>query len=98
MQSISGSGNAASTPIKTITVAGPHLLLVRNPAITSGGISVAVNGVQVSNASAINPRPAIVPVALEAGDAITYSVGYNNGSPWSFDFELFDLTATAEIG
>ena len=93
MQSISGTGNVASTPIKTVPTTGIYLLQMRNTVFASGGASVTCNGVTLISTPSQKP----VPARLTAGDVLQYTVG-NASSPWSFDFELYDLSATPEIG
>lgn len=93
MQSISGTGNVASTPIKTVATTGLYLVNTPNLALPSGQLHITCNGVSLSGVSG-SPKP--VPARLAAGDVLEYNVTNSTG-PWSFDFELYDLSATPEI-
>ncbi len=96
MQSISGSGNVAATPLKTVPTAGLYVVKLQNTSFTSGGASVVCNGQSVTSTTpGSDPKPVLL--RLAAGEVFQYSVVFNNGSPWSFDFELYDLTSLPEI-
>lgn len=93
MQSLSGTGNVSNTPIKTIAATGLYLVDVRNMVFTTGQLHVTRNGVSLNVAGTTKP----VPARFEIGDVIGYFVS-NNTSAWAFDFELYDLSSTPEIG
>lgn len=97
MQSKSGTGNVAATPLKTIATSGPYLLQLLPTTHTAGGISIGKAGAaQILSGVSLAPSPLVL-VHLVVGDVIEYSVGFTGGAAWAFDFVLFDLSATPEI-